>query len=91
MVDQSNQHNQLNQDAKNQKKRIPVYILIIVGIFLAACIFYMLADRNPDQTVNPAIPATQDQGQTATAADETAVENPAEPVADTATAVAQDR
>lgn len=88
MVDQINPR---RQEEDNQKKRIPVYILIVVGIFLVAFIFYMLADRNPERPANPAIPATQEEGQTATATDETAVENPAAPVEDTATAVAEDR
>ncbi|WP_347456580.1 hypothetical protein [Acinetobacter thermotolerans] len=30
-----------------QKKRIPVYILILVGIFLLALLFYMFADIKP--------------------------------------------
>lgn len=33
-----------NTDADNQKKRTPVYILIIVALFLVAFLVYMLAD-----------------------------------------------
>ncbi|SEL82769.1 hypothetical protein [Acinetobacter sp. DSM 11652] len=83
MVDQSN-HPTHNDQKK--KSKIPVYILIIVGIFLAAFIFYMLADRDPTPGQIPAdttIPATQDNADTATATD-SAVDN-------TVTAVANDQ
>ena len=36
-----------------QKKRLPVYILIIVGVFLAALIFYMTADVKPKPSEAP--------------------------------------
>jgi len=36
-----------------QKKRLPVYILIIVGVFLAALIFYMTADVTPKPSEAP--------------------------------------
>ena len=35
-------------EEKNQKKRLPVYILILVGVFLLALLAYMFADPNPD-------------------------------------------
>lgn len=64
-----------------QKKRIPVYILILVGIFLIALVFYMFAGMKPDASdappghPNPAAePATMNNGtasssETATASD----------------------
>lgn len=86
-------HNSNNDNGNTDKKKIPVFILIIVGIFLASLIFYMLADREPTTGEVPAdtsIPATQDTN-TATATD-TSVENTANAAADdTATAVAQDQ
>ncbi|WP_336169223.1 hypothetical protein [Acinetobacter sp. 161(2023)] len=30
-----------------KKRRLPVYILVIVGLFLLALIVYMVADHNP--------------------------------------------
>lgn len=30
-----------------KKKRIPVYILMLIGIFLIALLFYMFADMQP--------------------------------------------
>jgi hypothetical protein len=74
------------EDSK-QRRRIPVFILIIVGIFLASLIFYMISDRDPQPGQIPAdtsIPATSDKGndQTATA---TAVEDTVKP-SNTATA-----
>ena len=75
----------------NRKKRIPVFILIIVGIFLASLIFYMIADRDTPP-VNQSIPATSSSSpNTATATDDSSVANTTEAVAqDTATAVAKD-
>lgn len=75
----------------NRKKRIPVFILIIVGIFLASLIFYMIADRDTPP-VNQSIPATSSSSpNTATATDDSSVANTTEAVAqDTATAVAND-
>ena len=52
-----------NEEEVTRKKRIPVFILILVGIFLASLIFYMIADREPQPGVIPAdtsIPATQE-------------------------------
>lgn len=68
-------------EEKQQKRRLPVYILMIVGIFLAALIFYMFADMNPKSGAIPAnqsVPAvsehdsTRQQDTIATATDETA-------------------
>lgn len=55
MVDDFNKKPPLDhQTAVTQKKRIPVYILILVGIFLLALLFYMFADMNPDANDAPA-------------------------------------
>src|SRR5690606_4950365 len=55
MVDDFNKKPPLNHQADvTQKKRIPVYILILVGIFLLALLFYMFADMNPDANEAPA-------------------------------------
>ena len=51
-----------DQAAITQKKRIPVYILILVGIFLLAVLFYMFADVKPDAPAtqpNTPVPATE--------------------------------
>lgn len=72
-----------NELERSEKKRIPVLILIVVGIFLAALIFYMLSDKAPKAGEVPAdtsIPATQ--ADTATATDSS--------VSNTATAIAED-
>lgn len=64
-------------EGSNQRRRIPVFILIIVGIFLASLIFYMVADRDPKPGEVPAdtsIPATSEKDSdntTATAVDDT--------------------
>lgn len=82
-----------NELEKSEKKRIPVFILIIVGIFLAALIFYMLADRNaaPVNQSIPATSATSPETATATASDDSSVNNTVNAVVDdTATAVAKD-
>lgn len=80
-----------NEIEKSEKKRIPVFILIIIGIFLAAMIFYMLADRQPQPNQVPAdtsIPATQDNTASTT---DSAVTNTTNAVAeDTTTAIAKD-
>lgn len=70
-----------NSGETQQKKRIPVLLLVIVGIFLAAFIFYMVVDRNPKPGEIPAdesIPAVQ--------ADDGAKNTVTEAAADTATA-----
>ncbi|MCU4414714.1 hypothetical protein KTH71_11845 [Acinetobacter sp. WU_MDCI_Axc73] len=36
-----------------KKRRLPVYILAIVGIFLVALIVYMVADHKPDASDAP--------------------------------------
>ena len=55
MVDDFNKKPPLNHQADvTQKKRIPGYILILVGIFLLALLFYMFADMNPDANDAPA-------------------------------------
>ncbi len=36
------------QEETNQKKRLPVYILILVGVFFIALLAYMFADTKPD-------------------------------------------
>lgn len=65
-----------NTEATTQKKRIPVYILGLVGIFLIATLIYMFADMKPDPAdappghPNPAAePATPNNSTTATATD----------------------
>lgn len=75
-----------------EKKRIPVFILIIVGIFLAALIFYMLADKQPQPGEVPAdtrVPAVQ-QNEDATATDSSVVNTTNAIVKDTATATAKE-
>src|SRR5690606_9152256 len=50
-----------HQDEATLKKRIPVYILMLVGIFLLAVSFYMFADMEPDSPAerpNTPVPAT---------------------------------
>jgi len=63
MVDDFNKRPPLHdQTAITQKKRIPVYILILVGIFLLAVLFYMFADVKPDAPAtqpNTPVPATE--------------------------------
>lgn len=75
-------------EASTQRRKIPVFILILVGIFLAAMIFYMLSDREPKPGQIPAdtsIPATQADGSNNTAT-ATAVEDTARHDNNTATA-----
>ena len=53
----------VNKEEVKQKRRIPIFILIIVGIFLAAIVFYMMADNEPkanDATTDSTVPAVQD-------------------------------
>ncbi|WP_228259992.1 hypothetical protein [Acinetobacter sp. ANC 4779] len=40
-------------EEKNQKKRLPVYILILVGVFFIALLAYMFADTKPDANDAP--------------------------------------
>lgn len=42
-----------SQEEVTQKKRLPVYILAFVGVFLLALIFYMLAGAKPDASDAP--------------------------------------
>lgn len=52
-----------NTEEVKQKRRIPVFILIIVGIFLAAIIFFMVSDNKPkahDASKDSTVPAVQD-------------------------------
>jgi Na+/serine symporter len=83
MVDHSNRQVS-NQNEQKKKSRIPIFILIVVGIFLAAFVFYILADREPTTGTVPAdtsIPATQDTSDTATATDNSPVDNTVNAVA----------
>lgn len=75
-----------NQEESHRRKRIPIFILIVVGIFLASFIFYMLADRSPEQ-VNQSIPATS-TNESNTSKDDSSVNNTATAVADDTAAVA---
>ena len=85
----------MNEIEKAEKKRIPVFILIIVGIFLAALIFYMLADKEPQagqvpaDTSIPAVQQNQDSTATATATDSSVVNTTNAVAEDTATATDQ--
>ena len=89
---ESHKTNELEQ---SEKKRIPVFILIIVGIFLAALIFYMLADKEPQagqvpaDTSIPAVQQNQDSTATATATDSSVVNTTNTVAEDTATATDQ--
>lgn len=74
--DPNKSHHAASASETQQKKRLPVYILIIVGIFLAALIFYMTADGKPKPSdappghPNPAAqPATMSGSSTASASD----------------------
>ena len=62
---------------KTQKKRVPVYILILVGIFLIAVLAYMFADTTPNPSDAPpghpnpsAQPATPNNTTTGTSGDQ---------------------
>jgi len=68
-------------EEKSQKKRLPVYILVLVGIFLVALLVYMFADSkpkpqdapptHPDPSAQPATPNNTETTGTATATDDT--------------------
>ncbi len=65
------------QRSGKRKKRVPVYMLALVGIFLIALLLYMFADTKPNPTEAPpghpnpsAEPATPNNSTTATAGDE---------------------
>lgn len=64
-------------EEREKKKRLPVYMLALVGIFLIALLFYMSADRKPDPSDAPpghpntsAQPATPNNTTTGVAGDE---------------------
>lgn len=68
-----------SSEETTQKKRIPVYILVLIGIFFVALIIYMSADIKPTPSDAPpghpnpeAQPATPNNTATATAGDEAA-------------------
>jgi flagellar basal body-associated protein FliL len=74
--DHNKSHHAASASETQQKKRLPVYILIIVGVFLAALIFYMTADGKPKASEAPpghpnpaAQPASINSSSTATATD----------------------
>ena len=39
-----------SQEELSKKRKLPVYILIIVGIFLVALLIYMVADHSSNST-----------------------------------------
>lgn len=62
---------------KAQKKRLPVYILLLIGIFFIAVLAYMFADNKPSAKDAPpdhpnpnAQPATPNNSTTGTPGDE---------------------
>lgn len=67
----------MTPEEKMQKKRLPVYILILVGVFFVALLVYMFADTKPNPQDAPpghpnpsAQPATPNNTTTGTAGDE---------------------
>lgn len=69
-------------EGRRERRKIPVYILAIVGIFLIAILFYMFADNKPNRSeappghpdapterVDPNTPALAEASDTATAVD----------------------
>ncbi|MCY1162282.1 hypothetical protein D9M71_26300 [compost metagenome] len=48
----------ISAEEKTHKKRVPVYILILIGIFFIALLAYMFADRAPSATDTAPNPAT---------------------------------
>lgn len=70
-----------SSDETTQKKRIPVYILVLIGIFFIALIIYMSAGIKPENSeAAPERPAAQAQTEqsnnaTATAHDDAAATN----------------
>ena len=64
-------------EERQKKKRVPVYMLALVGIFLIALLLYMFADTKPNPTEAPpghpnpsAELATPNNSTTATAGDQ---------------------
>lgn len=78
MQDDTNRVPHVNRAEEVQKKkRTPVYILILVGIFLVALLAYMFADMKPSPSDAPpghpnpsAQPATPNNSVTGTTGDE---------------------
>ena len=69
-------------EGRRERRKIPVYILAIVGLFLIAILFYMFAGSKPDrtdappghpdapaETMNTNKPAVAEASDTATAVD----------------------
>lgn len=50
---ENNSHHSTSASKTRQKKRLPMYILLMVGVFLAALIFYMMADGKPEPSEAP--------------------------------------
>lgn len=70
-------------EGRRERRKIPVYMLAFVGLFLIAILFYMFADSNPDASdAPPGHPDTQV---------ETTTSNTATVVQATDTATAVDR
>ncbi|MQW91403.1 hypothetical protein GFH30_10015 [Acinetobacter wanghuae] len=78
MVDDLNKTSPSHRpDGVPNRKRIPVYILIVVGIFLLAVLLYMFADMKPSRSDAPpghpnpdAQPATMNSTTTGAPGDE---------------------
>ncbi|ANF82351.1 hypothetical protein A3K93_09210 [Acinetobacter sp. NCu2D-2] len=79
MVDDFNKVPPSNNESSGSagRKRIPVYILVLVGIFLLAILLYMFAGMKPSASEAPpghpnpgAEPATMNSTTTGTAGDE---------------------
>jgi heme/copper-type cytochrome/quinol oxidase subunit 3 len=68
-------------EGRRERRKIPVYILAIVGLFLIAILFYMFAGSKPDRTDAP--PGHPDASTETTNTNTTAVAE----ASDTATAV----
>ena len=70
-------------EGRRERRKIPIYLLAIVGIFLLALLFYMASDTKPDasdappghpdapaQPVDPNTPGLAESKDTATAVDQ---------------------
>jgi flagellar basal body-associated protein FliL len=78
-----------SSDETTQKKRIPVYILVLIGIFFIALIIYMSAGIKPDASdTPPERPAAQAQTEQSNSATATAQDDAT--ATDSATATASD-
>lgn len=52
----------ITPEERSQKKRLPVYILILVGVFFIALLAYMFADKEPTpKDAPPGHPDPSDQ------------------------------